>query len=179
MTKALADRLAEAFAEYLHAQARRDGATAATNNFTNDELIDEKYRGIRPAPGYPAQPDHTEKRTLFELLDAERATGIKLTESFAMHPAASVSGLYFAHPAVALLCRRPHHARPGRRLRPPQGDERRRSRTLAGAESGLRAGIGQRDVSGAVPCRGVRAIDWPGPRCVDHDRGLIHAMLSR
>jgi 5-methyltetrahydrofolate--homocysteine methyltransferase len=62
-------------------------------------LIDEKYRGIRPAPGYPAQPDHTEKRTLFDLLDAERNTGIRLTESCAMHPAASVCGLYFAHPA--------------------------------------------------------------------------------
>ena len=65
---------------------------------SNEELIAEKYRGIRPAPGYPAQPDHTEKRTLFKLLDAERSTGIRLTESFAMHPAASVSGLYFAHP---------------------------------------------------------------------------------
>ena len=98
MTKALADRLAEAFAEYLHAQARREWGYGASEKLSNDELIDEKYRGIRPAPGYPAQPDHTEKRTLFELLDAERATGIRLTESFAMHPAASVSGLYFAHP---------------------------------------------------------------------------------
>ncbi len=98
MTKALADRLAEAFAEYLHAQARRDWGFGRDEGLTNDELIAEKYRGIRPAPGYPAQPDHTEKRTLFKLLDAERATGIKLTEHYAMHPAASVSGLYFAHP---------------------------------------------------------------------------------
>jgi 5-methyltetrahydrofolate--homocysteine methyltransferase len=98
MTKALADRLAEAFAEYLHAQARRDWGFGGDEHLTNDELIAEKYRGIRPAPGYPAQPDHTEKRTLFELLDAERAVGIKLTEHYAMHPAASVSGLYFAHP---------------------------------------------------------------------------------
>ncbi len=98
LTKALADRLAEAFAEYLHAQARRDWGYGATENLSNDELIDEKYRGIRPAPGYPAQPDHTEKRTLFTLLDATAATGITLTESYAMHPAASVSGLYFAHP---------------------------------------------------------------------------------
>ncbi len=98
MTKALADRLAEAFAEYLHAQARRDWGFGRDEGLTNDELIAEKYRGIRPAPGYPAQPDHTEKRTLFKLLDAERAAGIKLTEHYAMHPAASVSGLYFAHP---------------------------------------------------------------------------------
>ncbi|HEY4232591.1 MAG TPA: methionine synthase, partial [Lacipirellulaceae bacterium] len=98
LTKALADRLAEAFAEYLHAQARREWGFGRDENFSSDDLIAEKYRGIRPAPGYPAQPDHTEKRTLFDLLDAERATGIKLTESFAMHPAASVCGLYFAHP---------------------------------------------------------------------------------
>jgi 5-methyltetrahydrofolate--homocysteine methyltransferase len=98
MTKALADRLAEAFAEYLHVQARRDWGFGRDERLTNEELIAEKYRGIRPAPGYPAQPDHTEKRTLFQLLDAERATGIRLTEHFAMHPAASVCGLYFAHP---------------------------------------------------------------------------------
>ena len=98
MVKALADRLAEAFAELLHREARRDWGYGQSEKLSNDELIDEKYRGIRPAPGYPAQPDHTEKRTLFDLLDAERNTGIKLTESFAMHPAASVSGLYFAHP---------------------------------------------------------------------------------
>jgi 5-methyltetrahydrofolate--homocysteine methyltransferase len=98
MTKALADRLAEAFAEYLHAQARRAWGYGQSERLSNEELIAEKYRGIRPAPGYPALPDHTEKRTLFELLDAERLTGIRLTESYAMHPAASVSGLYFAHP---------------------------------------------------------------------------------
>jgi 5-methyltetrahydrofolate--homocysteine methyltransferase len=100
LTKALADRLAEAFAEYLHAQARRDWGFGREEKLSSDDLIEEKYRGIRPAPGYPAQPDHTEKRILFDLLGAERATGIKLTESFAMHPAASVSGLYFAHPAA-------------------------------------------------------------------------------
>jgi len=98
MVKALADRLAEAFAEYLHQQARQAWGYGREEQFTPAELVDEKYRGIRPAPGYPACPDHTEKRILFDLLSAEAATGITLTESFAMHPAASVSGLYFAHP---------------------------------------------------------------------------------
>ena len=98
MTKALADRLAEAFAEYLHEQARKDWGFGLQQRLTVDDLIDEKYRGIRPAHGYPACPDHTEKTKLFQLLDAERQTGIRLTESFAMHPASSVSGLYFAHP---------------------------------------------------------------------------------
>jgi 5-methyltetrahydrofolate--homocysteine methyltransferase len=97
MVKALADRLAEAFAEYLHARARRDWGYAASEQLSNDDLIDERYRGIRPAFGYPACPDHSEKRKLFDLLQADRAR-IELTESFAMWPAASVSGLYFAHP---------------------------------------------------------------------------------
>ncbi len=98
MTKALADRLAEAFAERLHKQVRDDWGYGQLEALSTDDLIDEKYRGIRPAHGYPACPDHTEKRKLFNLLDAERATGIVLTDSYAMHPAASVSGLYFAHP---------------------------------------------------------------------------------
>jgi 5-methyltetrahydrofolate--homocysteine methyltransferase len=98
LVKALADRLAEAFAELLHEKARRDWGYGQEERLTSEELIDEKYRGIRPAPGYPSQPDHTEKRTLFDLLDAERNTDIKLTESYAMWPAASVCGLYFAHP---------------------------------------------------------------------------------
>ena len=99
MVKALADRLAEAFAEALHAKVRRElWAYAPDETLTNEELIGEAYAGIRPAPGYPAQPDHTEKRTLFELLEAEQATGLKLTESYAMWPAAAVSGFYFAHP---------------------------------------------------------------------------------
>jgi 5-methyltetrahydrofolate--homocysteine methyltransferase len=97
MVKALADRLAEAFAEYLHAQARRDWGYGSDERLTNDDLIDEKFRGIRPAFGYPACPDHTEKRELFRLLDAP-AVGIELTESCAMWPAASVSGLYLSHP---------------------------------------------------------------------------------
>ncbi len=98
LVKALADRLAEAFAECLHQQARQDWGYGQQERLTNEELIEEKYRGIRPAPGYPSQPDHTEKRSLFELLDAEKNTGIKLTESYAMWPAASVCGFYFAHP---------------------------------------------------------------------------------
>jgi 5-methyltetrahydrofolate--homocysteine methyltransferase len=99
MVKALADRLAEAFAEHLHARVRREfWGYAKGEELTPAELIAETYRGIRPAPGYPAQPDHTEKGTLFKLLDAGKATGITLTESFAMAPAASVSGLYFSHP---------------------------------------------------------------------------------
>jgi 5-methyltetrahydrofolate--homocysteine methyltransferase len=97
MLKALADRLAESFAEHMHLRVRREfWGYAAAETFTNEDLIAEKYRGIRPAPGYPAQPDHTEKATLFELLDAERQAGISLTESYAMWPGASVSGLYFA-----------------------------------------------------------------------------------
>ena len=98
MTKALADRLAEAFAEYLHRQARIDWGFGKEENLSVEDLTREKYRGIRPAPGYPACPDHSEKRTLWEVLDAEKATGISLTESCAMLPASSVSGFYFAHP---------------------------------------------------------------------------------
>jgi 5-methyltetrahydrofolate--homocysteine methyltransferase len=98
LAKALADRFAEAFAEYLHAKARVDWGYGRDEKLTNEQLIDEAYRGIRPAPGYPACPDHTEKRILFDLLAAEHNTGITLTESYAMYPAASVSGLYFAHP---------------------------------------------------------------------------------
>ncbi|MFL6538054.1 MAG: methionine synthase, partial [Chthoniobacterales bacterium] len=98
IAKALADRLAEAFAEYLHQQARIAWGFGRDEKLSKDDLIHERYRGIRPAAGYPASPDHTEKRTLFDLLDAEKHTGIQLTESFAMHPGASVSGLYFSHP---------------------------------------------------------------------------------
>ena len=99
LVKSLADRLAEAFAEALHEKVRRElWAYAPEEMLTNEQLIAEGYAGIRPAPGYPAQPDHTEKRTLFALLDAEKVIGVKLTESFAMWPAAAVSGLYFSHP---------------------------------------------------------------------------------
>jgi 5-methyltetrahydrofolate--homocysteine methyltransferase len=98
MAEALADRLAEAFAEYLHKRVRDEWGFGKTENLTSEDLIAEKYRGIRPAAGYPACPDHTEKAILWDLLDAEQHTGIKLTESYAMWPGASVSGLYFAHP---------------------------------------------------------------------------------
>jgi len=99
MAKALADRLAEAFTELLHERVRKQyWGYAPEENYSNKELIRETYTGIRPAPGYPAQPDHTEKRILFDLLNTEKNTGVELTEHYAMHPAASVSGLYFSHP---------------------------------------------------------------------------------
>jgi 5-methyltetrahydrofolate--homocysteine methyltransferase len=99
MAEALADRLAEAFAEYLHKRVRDEWGYGRDEKLTNEQLIHEAYRGIRPAAGYPACPDHTEKGTLWNLLDVQRAAGIELTESFAMWPGSSVSGLYFAHPA--------------------------------------------------------------------------------
>ena len=98
MAEAIADRLAEAFAEYLHKRVREEWGFGRAENLAPNDLIAEKYRGIRPAPGYPACPDHTEKAIIWDLLDAEQHTSIKLTESFAMHPGSSVSGLYFAHP---------------------------------------------------------------------------------
>jgi len=108
MLKALADRCAEAFAEKMHELARQAWGFGKKEGLTKEDLIEEKYRGIRPAAGYPACPDHTEKRGLMVLLDAEKSTGIELTESCAMNPASSVSGLYFGHPearyfAVGLL----------------------------------------------------------------------------
>jgi 5-methyltetrahydrofolate--homocysteine methyltransferase len=110
LTKALADRLAEAFAELLHERARKEWGYGRQERLSKEDLIEEKYRGIRPAAGYPSCPDHTEKRALWELLGVEAATGIRLTESYAMWPAASVSGLYFSHPeaqyfAVDLITR--------------------------------------------------------------------------
>ena len=98
MAKALADRLAEAFAELLHEKVRKEfWGYAKDEHLTEEEIIREKYVGIRPAPGYPACPEHTEKGTLFNILKAEEV-GIQLTESFAMYPAAAVSGFYFSHP---------------------------------------------------------------------------------
>jgi len=98
MAEALADRLAEAFAEYLHQRTRQEWNLGSEEHLSNDDLIHGKYRGIRPAPGYPACPDHTEKGAIWQLLDVEARTGMRLTESFAMWPGASVSGIYFAHP---------------------------------------------------------------------------------
>ena len=98
MAEALADRLAEAFAECLHKRVRDEWGYGRDENLTSAELIQEKYRGIRPAPGYPACPDHTEKGTIWRLLDVQANTGMLITESFAMWPGSSVSGLYFAHP---------------------------------------------------------------------------------
>ena len=98
MIKAISDRLAEALAEYLHMEVRRQyWGYAPEETLSNEELIKEKYKGIRPAPGYPACPDHTEKLTIWDLLEVEDKIGVKLTESLAMWPAASVSGYYFAN----------------------------------------------------------------------------------
>ena len=97
MVKALADRLAEAYAEYLHKLVRNEKwGYSVDKNLDNSELIKESYQGIRPAPGYPAWPDHVEKTSIWELLNVEKAIGVKLTESLAMWPASSVSGYYFA-----------------------------------------------------------------------------------
>jgi 5-methyltetrahydrofolate--homocysteine methyltransferase len=98
MAKALADRLAEAFAEYLHRRVRVEWGYGASESLSHDDIIAERYRGIRPAFGYPACPDHAPKATLFALLDNAQHHGVSLTESYAMYPTASVSGLYFAHP---------------------------------------------------------------------------------
>jgi 5-methyltetrahydrofolate--homocysteine methyltransferase len=98
MAEAIADRLAEAFAEALHKRVRNQWGYGCAEKLTTQEIIAEKYRGIRPAPGYPACPDHTEKGTIWRLLDVQANTGIQITESFAMWPGSSVSGIYFAHP---------------------------------------------------------------------------------
>ena len=130
MAAALADRLAEAFAELLHERVRRElWGYAPDEALDNAALIAERYQGIRPAPGYPSCPDHTEKRTIFELLDAERTAGITLTESMAMLPGRLGQRLLLLAPRGALLRARPHRPRPARGLRPPQGlvDRRRPS----------------------------------------------------
>ena len=97
MAEAIADRLAEAFAEALHKQVRDEWGYGRCEGLSVDDMIREKYRGIRPAPGYPACPDHTEKGTIWELLNVQENTGIEITESFAMWPGSSISGIYFAH----------------------------------------------------------------------------------
>ena len=132
IVKALADRLAEAFAEYLHAQARRDFGYGSAERLSTDELLAEKYRGIRPAFGYPACPDHTEKQRLFELLGAQQI-GMELTETCAMIPAASVSGMYFAHPQSKYFVIQ--------RVGPDQVEDyaRRKGISVADAERALRS----------------------------------------
>ena len=145
MTKALCDRLAEAFAEAMHQKVRKElWGYAKSEKLSNDDLILEKYQGIRPAPGYPAQPDHTEKATLWKLMDVEKTAGITLTESYAMWPGAAVSGLYFAHPDS-------HYFGVGKVERDqvedyaaPQGLDGCGSRALAGSGSELRSRSGKR-----------------------------------
>ncbi len=120
MLKAIADRLAETFAELMHELVRKEyWVYAAGEKLSNDDLIAEKYDGIRPAPGYPAQPDHTEKQIIFDLLEAEEKTGITLTESFAMYPASSGSGLYFSHPESKYFNVGEINKDPGRGICPP------------------------------------------------------------
>ena len=138
MVKALADRLAEALAEWLHRKARADWGYGREESLSIEELIREKYRGIRPAPGYPACPDHTEKRLLFDLLGGEERVGIQLTETFAMRPAASVCGFYFAHPQSRYFALGQDRPRPGARLPPPQGHGPAGGGALARAEPRLR-----------------------------------------
>jgi 5-methyltetrahydrofolate--homocysteine methyltransferase len=139
MLEALADRLAEAFAERLHERVRREfWGYAADEHLDNDALIAEQYRGIRPAPGYPACPEHTEKRTIWQLLDVEATTGITLTESMAMWPGAAVSGLYLAHPQARYFVL-------GRLGRDQVEDyARRKGWTLAEAERWLSPNLGYR-----------------------------------
>jgi 5-methyltetrahydrofolate--homocysteine methyltransferase len=137
MLKALADRLAESFAEHLHRLVRTElWGYARDERLSNDDLIRERYRGIRPAPGYPACPDHTEKATLFRLLDASNTCGVELSESYAMSPAAAVSGFYYSHPEADYFA-------VGKIGRDQVGDiARRKGETLATMERWLRPILG-------------------------------------
>jgi 5-methyltetrahydrofolate--homocysteine methyltransferase len=145
LVKALADRLAEAFAEMLHQRARADWGYGRNESLTSEDLLRERYRGIRPAPGYPACPDHTEKRTLFSLLDVETNAGISLTENYAMTPASSVSGFYFAHPDA-------HYFGVGRLGRDQVEDYAARKRwTLEEAERWLSPNLGYEPAGAARP----------------------------
>ncbi len=140
MAEALADRLAEAFAEYLHKRVRDEWGYGHREDLTKEQLIHEEYRGIRPAAGYPACPDHTEKGTLWRLLDVEKNTGMLLTESFAMWPGLQRQRPLLRAPRVPLLHAGQDRPRSGGRLRRAQGDDRPRGRALAGAEPELRPG---------------------------------------
>ena len=142
MVKALADRLAEALAEWLHERARKDWGYGGDEDLSVEDLVREKYRGIRPAPGYPSCPDHTEKEPLFELLGGEEAVGISLTESFADAPGSFGVRVLFRPPRGSLLLSRKDRARPGPRLSQAQGDGPQNGGALAGAQPELRAGGG-------------------------------------
>ena len=137
MSKVLADRLAEAFAECLHERARIDWHFGRDENLTIEDMIAEKYRGIRPAPGYPSLPDHTEKHILFDHMQVERQIGMSLTESYMMVPPASVCGFIFSHPASHYFAINRSNPRPGRRLCPAQRHETKRGRKMAGTCAGL------------------------------------------
>ena len=139
MAEAIADRLAEAFAECLHKRVRDEWGYGRAENLTPEELIHEKYRGIRPAPGYPACPDHTEKGTIWRLLDVQANTGMMITESYAMWPGSSVSGLYFAHPESRYFSLGKIDRDQVADYAERKGMSRGRGRALAGAKPQLRA----------------------------------------
>ena len=165
MAQALGDRLAEALAELMHKRARELCGFGLQEDLSNEQLIGEQYRGIRPAPGYPACPEHTEKRTLFALLGATEATGITLTESCAMSPASSVSGFYFNHPEARYFGVGKIGARPGRGLRAAQGDDGGRGRPVAGAQPRRRGRRGRRGCLSRDVSRSRLAVRRaPGPQ---------------
>ncbi len=157
MAEALADRLAEAFAEFLHKRVREEWGYGKAEKLTTEDLIGEKYRGIRPAAGYPACPDHTEKGILWKLLDVEKNAGIKLTESFAMWPGSSVSGFVFRPSGIKIFRRRQTRPRSVAGLSRPQGHDLAGSRTLAGAVFELRPGKNNR----SLPVAAGKPIDLP------------------
>ena len=138
MAEAIADRLAEAFAECLHKRVRDEWGYGGDEGLSNADFIQEKYRGIRPAAGYPACPDHTEKAPLWHLLNVQTNTGMRITESFAMWPGSSVSGTLLRPPGIAILQPGKDRPRSSRRLCPTEGDEHRRGRALAGTKPELR-----------------------------------------
>ena len=154
--KALADRLAEAFAEMLHKKARDDWGYGRDERLTHDELIDEKYRGIRPAAGYPSCPDHTEKRDLWRLLDVEEADRDR-PDRVLRDVARRLGQRPLLRPSRGpLLRRRPDHPRPGRELRGPQGDARQRGRALAGPQPRLRSAIELANVGSSLDADSIR-----------------------
>ena len=159
MTKALADRLAEAFAECLHQTARKEWH-GRDESLNNEDLIRERYRGIRPAPGYSACPDHTQKPMIWDLLDVEAQTGIRLTESCAMWPAASVSGVYFSHPEAKYFFCGKTGQRSGGGLRPAQRSDSGIGPSMAGsvAQRIVKEGLAaDPHPSSALPSREIRA----------------------